>query len=448
MKWRILNIVLLISIGSFAQSKNVEVLDVWADPNMKEWYGDQAFNEVWGFVQDGQEYAVIGSANGTSVCLIHEDNTLENVEFVEGRHTDAIHRDYHDYNGYLYEVCDQGSSSLRVFDLQYLPDSLHLVFDDSTDIITAHNIFIDSSSALLYACGVKNSLTDDAMKVFSLSQPEIPTLVYNYNFVDYVHDVFVRNDTAYVNAANEGLRVVDFSTPTMPIEIGSLSFYVEQGYNHSGWLSEDGKTYVMCDETAGSPFKILDVSDLNNIEVINYTKPQTFEQTMPHNVMFVDGLAYFSYYADGLQIYDVRNPDKLKQLAYYDSFQGEDVVFKGAWGVYTYLPSKRILLSDRTSGLFLLKFDAPPNLVDADFEMQVYPNPSSEGYVYFYGDFPSNPEYQVDVFDALGKHVATYQGNSDYLKIEVQNWANGMYFFSATGNQISDKATGKFMVNN
>ncbi|MFT7155311.1 MAG: choice-of-anchor B domain-containing protein [Parvicella sp.] len=430
----------------YGQSKNVNLLDNWADTLFQSWYGDKTFNEVWGFVQDGQEYAIIGSANGTNVIKINDDNTLERKQFILGRHIDATHRDFHDYNGYLYEVCDQGSSSLRVYDLSYLPDSIHLVYDDSTEIRTCHNIFIDSSSGLLYACGVKNSFTDDAMKVFSLSNPEVPAHLYNYNFVDYVHDVFVRNDTAYINAGNEGLRVADFSNPTMPLALGALTLYTEQGYNHSGWLSEDGTTYVLCDETAASPFKILDVSDLTDIQVVNYTKPPTFDQTLPHNVMFKDGLAYFSYYADGLQIYDVRNPEDLKRVGYYDTYAEDDIIFKGAWGIYAYLPSGRLLISDRTSGLFLLGYDAPPNLVESTLEYGIYGNPVVGDYTYFY--FKQNEEttYTIEVFDIRGRSLSTYKGNSDYLKMDLNGYADGLYTYRYSSPITNLVLTGKFLV--
>jgi choice-of-anchor B domain-containing protein len=430
----------------YGQVKNVELLNNWTDTLFHSWYADKTFNEVWGFVQDGQEYAIIGSANGTNVVKINDDNSLERKQFIVGRHTDATHRDFHDYNGYLYEVCDQGSSSLRVYDLSYLPDSMHLVYDDATDIITAHNIFIDSSSGVLYACGVKNSFTDDAMKVFSLSNPAVPTLVYEYNFVDYVHDVFVRNDTAYINAGNEGFRVADFSNPAMPIALGGLTFYTEQGYNHSGWLSEDGSTYVLCDETAASPFKILDVSDLTDIQVVNYTKPPTFDQTLPHNVMFKDGLAYFSYYADGLQIYDVRNPKDLKRVAYYDTYTAEDIIFKGAWGIYTYLPSGRLLVSDRTNGLFLFGYDAPPNLVEANLEHGIYGNPVVDSYAYFYFKQNEDIEYTVKVYDSRGRRLGSFDGNTDYLKIDLHNYADGLYAYRYYSPISKKTLSGKFLV--
>ena len=40
-----------------------------------------------------------------------------------------IHRDYHDHNGYLYAVCDEGQSTLQIIDLSGLPNDLEVVYD-------------------------------------------------------------------------------------------------------------------------------------------------------------------------------------------------------------------------------------------------------------------------------------------------------------------------------
>jgi len=152
MKYTIFLVFLIQSLFGLSQVKDVDVLSNWAASDIQGWYGDVAFNEVWGFVQGGQEYAVIGSANGTNIIKINDDNSTERVQFIDGRHHNAIHRHFHDYNGYLYEVCDQGRSTLRIHDLSYLPDSVHMVYDDSAFLARSHNIFIYSSLGLFYAC--------------------------------------------------------------------------------------------------------------------------------------------------------------------------------------------------------------------------------------------------------------------------------------------------------
>lgn len=435
-------------IGVAQESWKVYELAHWSDSMQQLWYQDMAYNEVWGFVQGEDEYAVIGSADGTTILKIEDDNSLKHVQFIQGRELNAIHRDYHDFNGYLYEVCDEGFSTLRIYDLQYLPDSVSMIYDDSTLIRTCHNIFIDESSGMLYACGIATQSQTSPLRLLSLNDPANPTFVYDYTFVDYVHDIYVRNDTAFINAAFEGLRVADFSNPVMPMPLGSLEFYTDKGYNHSGWLSEDGKTYVMCDETTSKRFKILDVSDLSDIQEIGLAKPPTFYTTLPHNVMLKDGIAYFSYYNDGLQIYDIRKKGEINRIGYFDSYQKDTIAYHGAWGVYSFLPSERLLLSDRKNGLYLLGFDAPPDLSETTFEYSLYPNFVTEGYTYFYKDHKGVADYNLEIYDARGALIDIVSGDTDYLKIDTKLYRAGIYLFKYVSNTSDLVGVGKFFVQN
>ena len=89
------------SIVNYSQSENIYLLDKWTTTGLVVTNdGESIFNEVWGFVHAGEEYGVIGSANGTHILRITEDDQLELVDFVAGKHiaSDAVHRDYHDHS--------------------------------------------------------------------------------------------------------------------------------------------------------------------------------------------------------------------------------------------------------------------------------------------------------------------------------------------------------------
>lgn len=433
-----------------AQIKNVKLLDNWDNDDYVTTYdGESVFNECWGFIHNNDEYAVIGSTVGTHFFKITSANKLKLVDFKAGKHagSDIIHRDYHDYNGYLYEVADEGLSSLRIYDLQYLPDSVHIISDSDSLIVRSHNIFIDSNSALLYSCGNTNSEDIDALKVISLANPTQPTQVYDYNFVNYVHDIFVRNDTAFLNVPGDGLVVLDFSTPNMPSPLGNLPFYVDQGYTHSGWLNESGDVYVLCDENPTNRFKVCDVSDLTNIEVLAATKPETYENTLPHNIMIRDNLAYFSYYNDGLQIYDISSPSEPKRIAYYDTYEGPDNGdYRGAWGIYALFPSNRILISDRKNGLFLLQHTPPPEITPEQEDSHgIYPNPATGDLVYFYYNQPFNYEYELSIYNELGQLIEVYNGNQDFLKLNLDQYAKGNYIYKFFSEENNKTLSGKFI---
>ncbi len=431
-----------------AQSDNVNLLDTWTTTGLVVTNdGESIFNEVWGFVQDGNEYAVIGSANGTHILKITQDNKLDSIDFVPGKHiaSDAVHRDYHDLKGYLYAVCDEGFSSLQIMDLSYLPDSVSLVYDSDSLLIRTHNIFIDSSRSKLYACGYIGFSGGFPMRIFDINNPVDPVYEADYEFVNYVHDAYIRNDTAYLNCGSEGLKVVDFSNPLMPFTLGSLQFYIDKGDNHSGWLSEDGRTYVLCDETSGMRVKVLDVSDLSDIKVRSLFTSGFYEETLPHNVILKNGIAYVSYYNDGLQIFDVSNIDQPKRLGYYDTYQGSDLgLYRGMWGVYPNLPSGRILGSDRKAGLFLFGFDPPPE-IHSDEEFVFFPNPADD-YAFFYHQHIGMADYGLTIYNSIGQKVQEYNGDKDYLLIDLSSYSIGSYVYHYRSNLSETEFSGKFIV--
>ncbi len=58
----------------------------------------------------------------------------------------------------------------------------------------------------------------------------------------------------------------------------------------------------------------------------------------------------------GLTILDIADPNNPHAITFFDTFPGSDSPnFSGAWGVYPYLPSGTILISDIEGGLFLLR---------------------------------------------------------------------------------------------
>ena len=433
----------------YSQSENVFYLDSWTTTGLPVTSdGESVFNEVWGFVQGEEEYAVIGSTAGTHIFLVNQNNELDSIGFIQGKHvsTDAVHRDYHDHNGYLYAVCDEGSSSLQIIDLQYLPDSLPVIYDNDSLMVRVHNVFIDSSTAKMYACGVTKLNGGFPMSIYDISNPSEPNFLSNYEFVNYVHDAYVRNDTAFLNCGSEGLFVADFSIPSMPTPLGSLEFYPDKGYNHSGWLSEDAKTYVLCDETKSMRVKVLDVSDLSDIKVASLFTTGFYDETLPHNVILKNGIAYISYYNDGLQIYDVRDVNLPKRVGYYDSYQGSNIgLYRGVWGVYPNLPSGRLLISDRKNGLFLLGFNPPPQ-INSDVNFLIFPNPSSN-YIYFNHTHLGDPDYNIDVFNSLGQLVDSFNGLQDFMFIDVSNYSIGNYILKYSSNLSDTEFAGSFIKN-
>lgn len=347
----------------FAQSLNTNLLGSWDGAG-------EDYNDIWGYVDpSGNEYALIGSLQNIYVVNVSTPNpTL--VGSVSGGGS-SIWRDIKVYGNYAYAVADQSGTNegLLVIDLSNLPNSISLAGQYNGDFGRAHNIFIDASSGRMYVAGSSGGSNSvfNGLIVYDLnSNPANPTRLVSQNLANggYVHDVYVKNDTAYCSHGYDGLYVHDFTNTSSVTTLGGLPSYANQGYNHSGWLSSDGNSYLFADEVPiGQPLRIADVSDLSDISLFS---SQVFQDCLvpnntdcrPHNPFIHGEFAFVSYYHDGLVIFDISDPADVTLAGYYDTYPSNTSYsgFQGAWGAYPYLPSGKILISDITVGLRVVDF--------------------------------------------------------------------------------------------
>ena len=343
------------------RSDNVNLVSTWTDSSLPNNGFAGAYNDVEGLEVDGTEYAIMGSTLGTHIIDISSDDgeTVE-VAFLPGADGGSFvtHRDYHIDGTLLFAVCDQGSSSLQIFNLSELPESITTVYDSDEFCITAHNVFVDNNSDLLYLCSTSSMGNSSPIKILDVSTPDSPIEFTDLSpWINSCHDIYVENDTAWINSGGAGLYVMHIDeTPTV---IGNLDDYPYQGGNHSGWWIPEDNIYVLADETHGSPLKVIDTSDLNDLQVVSILSSEVDPESIPHNLMMRDGLVFVSYYHDGLQVFDVSTPEEPKRIAWFDTFiESSHEGYAGAWGVHSALPSGRILISDIQNGLFVLEIEA------------------------------------------------------------------------------------------
>ena len=428
--------VILLTFSSNAQ-QTATLLYHWQDTTLVgSGAYDNAYNECWGLVVNDREIAIIGSTEGTHFFDITNPASATEVAFVAGAYTGGgvIHRDYHDFQGYLYVVCDEGSSStLQIIDISNLPNSVNTVYDSNQLFTKSHNIFIDTATAKLYACA-----SNSAMDIYSLIDPIDPTLIYSYNAVGHVHDAYVRNDTAYLNCGNDGFRIIDFHyldllPGTAWVELASLTSYPDDGYNHSGWLSDDGTIYAMQDENHGYDVKILDVSDFNNISVLAILNSGVDPQSMAHNGIIKGDLAYIPYYHDGLRVFDISDPINPVQTWEYDTYSpNSHASYKGAWGVYPNLPSGNIIVSDMQTGLYVFQCGAPTSVIEKKLNTKVFPNPATNQFTLL-----NTHAKTLTLYNTVGWKVKEQKLNANQNTIYKGNLADGLYFYSLNnGNRL------------
>ena len=408
---------------SAQERSEATLLGRWSDPTIIGSFNhNNSYNEVWGLAVNGHEYGVIGSTQGTHFIDITDESNIHEAHFVPGGAQGGIiiHRDYHDHNGYLYGVSDQGDeSTLQIIDIRQLPESIDVVYDSGEFSTNTHNIFIDTTANRLYLC--KTSAIDlprQGMRILDISNPTQPELIYTLNEIEgfgtvgTIHDAYVDDNIAYLNAGFQGMAIMDFTDVENPVVVASLfpEDYADSGYNHSGYLTEDRSHYYLADENHGRDIKALDVQNLPDIFVTDYIDAENDSPfSIPHNLIVHDGYLYGSYYYDGLQVWDLADPDHPVNVAYYPTSSAEiKDRFEGAWGVYPLLPSGRILVSDMQEGLFVLEMPASLTSTEEEVAFEgftISPNPSSGHFTIQASDMEFVSDVEVYVYTADGSLV-------------------------------------------
>lgn len=328
----------------------------------------EEMNDIWGYEVNGFEYAIALTTNGTYIINV-SDPTLPVLEvFVDG--PNSTWRDAKTWGNYAY-MTNENNGGMQIIDMSALPGG---VINPLTDVYTwtggpwnngtvnfssAHNIYIDENG-IGYIIGANYGVGGCIMVDLTVD-PINPPIVGIYN-TRYVHDAFVRGDTLWTGEINNGIfSVVDVSDKANPVVLGTQS--TTDNFTHNIWLSDDGQTAFTTDEVGGAVIGAYDVSDPEDIQLLDTYQSNPGQGAIEHNVFVKDDFLIISYYADGVVIVDASKPKKMVETGNYDTSPTVGGVFNGCWGVYPYLPSGTILASDIELGLFVLS----PTYVEACF---------------------------------------------------------------------------------
>ena len=391
-------------------SLNMTRLAQWNPSGMPTVSG-VTYNDVWGYTaSDGSEYAILGNVDSILVINVSNCASPERVYGYKGGNT-TIWRDFKTYNDYLYAVCDNCTEGLHIFDLSGLPNNpITHVLQTTAFFTKAHNIYIDSSKHKLYAVG-SNTATE-GLVILDLSTPENPSLIENI-YLDqeagqpsgnyYVHDIYVKDDTAYASHGYLGYYVWDLTDLDNIEELGS---YDSPGYNHSSWIDGSGGYAYYAEEIPlGQQMAVVDLANLgdpvNDISVVYTFKDPistTDNKVTPHNPYVHEDTLYISYYEDGLKVYDLTNPALPTLVGYYDTYPDNGTVYSGYdgnWGTYPFFDSGCLLASDMAYGLNTLVVGCGTTLTyykDADQDTYGDANVTLEGCTQPYGYVSDNTD--------------------------------------------------------
>ena len=314
-------------------------------------------NDIWGWVDSaGNEYAIVGMNDGTSIIDLSDPLSPQEVLFVPGMN--SIWRDIKTYGNYAY-VTTEAMNGLLIIDLSNLPDSANT----NTYLYTgpsnaqwqrAHNIYIDDRG-YAYIFGANRG--SGGAIILDLNQdPTQPVEIADINNWQ-VHDGMVKGDTLFLaHAGNSLFSIWDVSNPSTPV---LLSQNPTVGYySHNIWSSDDGNYIYTTEEDNGGHLSEFNITDLNNIDLTDKIQAEPGNNIMPHNAFYINDYIVNSYYTTGIQIFDVKSKGNIVNVGHFDTspnFSGPGS--NGCWGVYPYLPSGIIIASDIENGFFVLDPD-------------------------------------------------------------------------------------------
>lgn len=415
-------------------SHHITLLSAWNSLSAPNKNG-QKFNDVVGWYDPikKKEYAILGGLDSIYFFDITNPNQIVLVDAEAGRSSQCINRDFEVYKNYCYAVADEGQASLQIFNLQSLPDSVQKVYDEDSICANAHTIFRENNK--LYVSKNRVNNTVHAMDIFDLSNPEIPNrigrlkpaIVSGKSLFDYVHDVYVKNDTAFFSCGNDGMYIYDCTNSSLIKYISSLTQYPQSGYNHSSYMHQTQRYLYFTDENNGSGIKVVDFTKIKqpDVKLIVETAPGA----IPHNTYVSGRFLYVSSYQEGIKIYDIGKADEPKEVAWYDTYlqnapydyQG----FKGCWAVFPWLPSGVLLASDTHNGLFVLSPDSNLSLPSFNNqEFNIYPNPVQDILTI---DLPQQQDLQINIYNEIGQLVDVFISSDHHSCISLKHLRSGFY---------------------
>ena len=349
---------------------------------------------VWGFVDlnDDREYAVVGLRNGTAIVEVTDPVNPREVVTIPGNPSpwrevkvyQVFDAAANRWRAYAYVATEAANSGVQTIDLSGLPltagsastnldtSSQHTLYVSNIDYAT--NAALPGLQPVLYVAG--SNLSGGSWRAYSLANPASPQLLGSAPSTRYMHDstsLVVTGARAaqcapqhdpcevLVDFNVEQVELWDVTNKLAPVLLGAAT-NPNNRYIHSGWPSADGMHLIFHDELEEIQLGL--ATQIYTLNLANLRAPTVVRShvgatsTTDHNGYMRGTYYYVSHYRRGVVVYDAADPNQLVEVAHFDNYvtpssnvAGTD----GTWGVYPFLPSGNLLVSDIENGLFVLR---------------------------------------------------------------------------------------------
>lgn len=415
------------------------------------------YSALWGYAApNGREYAILGCNTGTAFYDITDTANIHEVDFVTG--VTSGWREMKVFSSYAYVVSEGNNSKLQVIALQYLPDSVSLVATYSYTGYT-HTHSIQQSGPYLFLNGGDNTIggsNQGGTTIIDVSNPQAPVKRGQWS-TQYVHDCRILNDTMYacnIYTSPQGVAsifAINIANKDNPVTVNSW-VNNPNPFPHNCAIPNDRRYIYTTDETStpNGKLKVWDKSNLANVTLVTSWQPTNITTAIVHNVEIYNNLAVIGHYTAGIRILDITNPTTPTEIAWYDTYpQSNSNSFSGCWGVFMFPSSGKIIGSNISEGLFVIKMGSIPvgitnnQTIPSSFALkQNYPNPFNPSTTVEFS-IPKNEYVTVKVFDAVGKQVGVladeYKIAGNYkVNYNASELPSGIYFYSITAGSFTE----------
>ncbi|GIV32152.1 MAG: hypothetical protein KatS3mg030_454 [Saprospiraceae bacterium] len=316
-------------------------------------FPDQTLANVWGYAANGKEYALVGASKGLAIVDVTDpDNPVLLTQLTDT--INSLWREVKTFGSYAYVTSEgltpSGAGGLGIANLSNLPTlpvPFHKYHGDgpiANKLKRAHALHIDTLKGFAYIYGTTNLASGGAVALDLNADPYNPTYAGQYNAA-YVHDGYAHNDTVYAAEIYQGrFSIINFTNKAAPVVLATQT--TPNAFTHNTWLNANGNYLFTTDEKSNGTLAAYDIDDPTNIIFKDQIHCTPGSGSIVHNTHIKDHYAITSWYTDGVTIVDVSRPENLVQVGRYDTWPGSGSGFKGAWGVYPYLPSGNLLVSN------------------------------------------------------------------------------------------------------
>jgi hypothetical protein len=242
-----------------------------------------------------------------------------------------------------------------VIDLTNADAPVNLGIVGAANFGNAHNLGVDMGTGRIYIVGTNNGVAvyDGAANP---ANPPFIGFAAPGGTSNYFHDLTIENGYGYGAMIYNGIfRIWDVTTWPPTVLSDSLT---PSAFTHNIWPTANGNICVTTDERDGSLLRFYDTT--NKSSPVPRGQMTMNAASIPHNSYIIGNVAHTAWYTEGYQAVDFSDPATPIVVASYDTWPGTSGGFNGAWGCFPFLPSGNVYISDRATGLYVLK----PSLTD------------------------------------------------------------------------------------